>query len=145
MAKLWGGRFSADMDALMKQLNDSISFDVRLWEADNRGSIDYAGARAGALMWGKLLGEAEGELPAAGMAPEGIAKLAPHKVFPGNRPSNTLLYPRLDPAMLGQLIALYEHRVFVEGVIWHVNSFDQWGGELGKQLAARLVGAVRRG
>jgi len=102
-------------------------------------------AQSEALMWGKTLAEAEAELTAAGMAPEAIAKLAPHKVFPGNRPSSTLLYPRLDPAMLGQLIALYEHKVFVEGVIWNVNSFDQWGVELGKQLAAGLVGAVRTG
>ncbi|MCC6736122.1 MAG: glucose-6-phosphate isomerase [Bauldia sp.] len=102
-------------------------------------------AQSEALMWGKTLAEAEAELIAAGMAPEAIAKLAPHKVFPGNRPSSTLLYPRLDPAMLGQLIALYEHRVFVEGVIWNINSFDQWGVELGKQLAAGLVGAVQTG
>ncbi|MCW5714119.1 MAG: glucose-6-phosphate isomerase [Bauldia sp.] len=102
-------------------------------------------AQSEALMWGKTLAEAEAELSAAGMSPEAIAKLAPHKVFPGNRPSNTLLYPRLDPPMLGQLIALYEHKVFVEGVIWNVNSFDQWGVELGKQLAAGLVGAVRTG
>ncbi len=102
-------------------------------------------AQSEALMWGKTLAEAEAELIAAGMAPDAIAGLAPHKVFPGNRPSNTLLYPRLDPDMLGQLIALYEHKVFVEGVIWNVNSFDQWGVELGKHLAAGLVGAVRTG
>jgi glucose-6-phosphate isomerase len=102
-------------------------------------------AQSEALMWGKTLAEAEAELIAAGMAPDAIAGLAPHKVFPGNRPSNTLLYARLDPDMLGQLIALYEHKVFVEGVIWNVNSFDQWGVELGKQLAAGLVGAVRTG
>ncbi|MGV8840987.1 MAG: glucose-6-phosphate isomerase [Bauldia sp.] len=102
-------------------------------------------AQSEALMWGKTLAEAEAELIAAGMAPEAIAKLAPHKVFPGNRPSSTLLYPRLDPEMLGQLIALYEHKVFAEGVIWNINPFDQWGVELGKQLAAGLVGAVQTG
>ena len=69
--------------------------------------------------------------------------LAPHKVFPGNRPSTTLVYPTLDPATLGRIIALYEHRVFVEGVIWGINSFDQWGVELGKELATALLPLVR--
>ena len=69
--------------------------------------------------------------------------LAPHKVFPGNRPSTTLIYPTLDPATLGRIIALYEHRVFVEGVIWGINSFDQWGVELGKELATALLPLVR--
>jgi glucose-6-phosphate isomerase len=64
--------------------------------------------------------------------------LAPHKVFPGNRPSTTLIYDQLDPATLGRIIALYEHRVFVEGTIWGINSFDQWGVELGKELATAL-------
>ncbi len=64
-------------------------------------------------------------------------------MFPGNRPSNTLLYRKLDPATLGQLIALYEHKVFVQGTIWNINSFDQWGVELGKQLAKALLPAVQ--
>ena len=68
--------------------------------------------------------------------------LAPHKVFPGNRPSTTLIYDRLDPGTLGRLIALYEHRVFVEGTIWGINSFDQWGVELGKELATALLPLV---
>ena len=63
----------------------------------------------------------------------------PHKVFAGNRPSTTLLLPRLDPYHLGLLLALYEHKVFVQGVIWGINSFDQWGVELGKQLASRVL------
>jgi glucose-6-phosphate isomerase len=62
----------------------------------------------------------------------------PHKVFSGNRPSNTLLYDRLDPFMLGMLMALYEHKVFVQGIVWGINSFDQWGVELGKQLAQEI-------
>ena len=65
-----------------------------------------------------------------------------HKVFPGNRPSNTLLYRKLDPRTLGMLIALYEHKVFVQGAIWDINSFDQWGVELGKALATRLLPVV---
>ncbi len=71
--------------------------------------------------------------------------LAPHKAFPGNRPSTTLIYPLLDPATLGKIIALYEHRVFVEGVIWGLNSFDQWGVELGKELATALLPLVQSG
>jgi glucose-6-phosphate isomerase len=71
--------------------------------------------------------------------------LAPHKVFPGNRPSTTLIYSILDPATLGRIIALYEHRVFVEGTIWNINSFDQWGVELGKELATALLPMVESG
>ena len=63
----------------------------------------------------------------------------PHKTFPGNRPTNTILAPRLTPSVLGQLIACYEHKVFTQGVIWNVNSFDQWGVELGKVLANRIA------
>ena len=65
--------------------------------------------------------------------------LAPHKVFSGNRPSSTFLYRKLDPAMLGRLVALYEHRVFTMAAIWDTNPFDQWGVELGKELASKLV------
>ena len=88
-------------------------------------------AQSEALMKGRTLAEAEATVkdPA----------LAPHKVFPGNRPSTTLVYPTLDPATLGRIIALYEHRVFVEGVIWGINSFDQWGVELGKELATAVL------
>jgi glucose-6-phosphate isomerase len=65
--------------------------------------------------------------------------LVPHRVFEGNRPSNTILAERLDPATLGKLVALYEHNVFVQGTIWNINSFDQWGVELGKMLAKRIA------
>ena len=96
-------------------------------------------AQSEALMRGKTLAEASGELAAAGMAADAVAQLAPFKVFPGNQPSTTLLLPRLDPYTLGQLIALYEHKTFVQGIVWGLNSFDQWGVEYGKQLAARLL------
>ncbi len=99
-------------------------------------------AQSEALMWGKTEQEARDELLASGHSAESAAALAPHKTFPGDRPSNTILYRRLDPNVLGQLIALYEHKVFVEGVIWDLNSFDQWGVELGKQLAAGLVAPI---
>jgi glucose-6-phosphate isomerase len=100
-------------------------------------------AQSAALMRGKSIAEARAELQAeSGRTPREIERLAPHKVFPGDRPSNTILYRRLDPATLGMLIALYEHKIFVQGVIWGVNSFDQWGVELGKSLAAELLPVV---
>jgi glucose-6-phosphate isomerase len=74
------------------------------------------------------------------VAAEGVpADLVPHRTFAGNRPTNTILAERLDPRTLGSLIALYEHKVFTQGVIWDVDSFDQWGVELGKKLASRIV------
>ena len=99
-------------------------------------------AQSQALMKGRTLKEATAQLLAAGKTKAAAAKLAPHKVFEGNRPSLTLAYKKLDPFTLGRLIALYEHRVFVEGVVWGINSFDQWGVELGKELATGLQPAV---
>jgi glucose-6-phosphate isomerase len=96
-------------------------------------------AQAEALMRGKTAAEVETEMRAAGLPEERIASLIPHRAFAGNRPSNTLLLERLDPFTLGALVVLYEHRTFVQGVVWGVNSFDQWGVELGKQLAARVL------
>ena len=74
-----------------------------------------------------------------GTPPERIAQLLPHKVFEGNRPTNSILYPKMSPYNLGALIAMYEHKIFVQGIIWNINSFDQWGVELGKQLASVRV------
>ena len=91
---------------------------------------------------GKTQAVAQAELIAQGLPLTEAEALAPHKVFEGNRPSNTLLYQRLDPRTLGMLIALYEHKVFVQGVIWQINSFDQWGVELGKQLAPPIRKAL---
>ncbi|HRH79674.1 MAG TPA: glucose-6-phosphate isomerase [Thiobacillaceae bacterium] len=95
-------------------------------------------AQTEALMRGKTADEVRDELKAAGLKPAEIKALLPHKVFPGNRPTNTLLYRKLTPRTLGRLIALYEHKVFVQGVVWNVNSYDQWGVELGKQLARTI-------
>jgi glucose-6-phosphate isomerase len=95
-------------------------------------------AQAEAFMRGKTADEARAELTAQGLSGEALEALVPHKVFGGNRPSNTILLDRLDPHCLGALIALYEHKIFVQGVIWHINSFDQWGVELGKQLAKTI-------
>src|SRR5260370_18087326 len=89
-------------------------------------------AQTEALAFGKTAEE---------VAAEGVAaELVPHKTFPGNRPTNSILAPRLTPAVLGQLIACYEHKVFTQGVAWDVNSFDQWGVELGTALATRIAG-----
>ncbi len=95
-------------------------------------------AQTQALMQGKTLAEATAEVKATGASDEQAAILAPHKVSPGNKPSNTLLLPELSPFYLGALIALYEHKVFVQGVLWDINSFDQWGVELGKQLSTPI-------
>ena len=79
------------------------------------------------------------------MSGEELERLIPHRVFPGNRPSNTIIMNKLDPRSLGALIALYEHKVFVQGAIWNINSFDQWGVELGKQLAGGVLEDLRAG
>jgi glucose-6-phosphate isomerase len=92
-------------------------------------------AQSAALMTGKTLDEVKTELRSSGMEEGEIARLAPHRIFDGNRPSNILFYSRLTPARLGALLALYEHKIFVQGIIWNINSFDQWGVELGKSLA----------
>lgn len=99
-------------------------------------------AQSEALLRGRSQAEVEEKLRAEGKSEEDIAKLAPQKVFPGNRPSTTIIYNRLDPFTLGRLIASYEHRVFVEGAIWNINSYDQWGVELGKELATQLLPMV---
>lgn len=96
-------------------------------------------AQSAALMTGKTEQEAEKELEYQGLTPEEIAKLLPYKVFPGNKPSNSFLLKKLTPFTLGELTALYEHKIFVQGVIWNIYSFDQWGVELGKQLAGTLL------
>ena len=96
-------------------------------------------AQTEALMVGKTEQEARAELIAQGMQDEALEALLPHKVFAGNKPTNTLLFDKLDPHMLGMLIALYEHKVFVQSVVWNINPFDQWGVELGKQLAGEIL------
>ena len=94
--------------------------------------------RSEALMRGKTEDEAYQELKAEGLDEDEIKKVLPYRMFPGNRPSSTLLFDTLDAKTLGSIIALYEHKIFVQGIIWNVNSFDQWGVELGKQLAKNI-------
>ena len=102
-------------------------------------------AQTEALLRGKSADEVQTELKARGMQGEELERLTPHRVFPGNRPSNTIVLKQLDPRSLGALIALYEHKVFVQGAIWNVNSFDQWGVELGKQLAGSVLEDLKAG
>ncbi|GLI92379.1 glucose-6-phosphate isomerase [Methylocystis echinoides] len=99
-------------------------------------------AQAEAFMRGRRLEEAKEQLRGQGLSADEIDSLAPHKVFSGDRPSSVFLYRRLDPRTLGRLVALYEHKVFVQSVIWDINPFDQWGVELGKELANRLAPIV---
>jgi glucose-6-phosphate isomerase len=102
-------------------------------------------AQAEAFARGRNSEEVCADLSASGFSSEDIKRLAPHKVHPGDRPSNILLFRELNPRSLGRLIALYEHKVFVQGVIWGVNSFDQWGVELGKALATQMTAALMAG
>lgn len=102
-------------------------------------------AQSQALMLGRSREEAESLMLTEGMDPAQARALAPHRAFAGNRPSTTILYQSLTPRTLGMLIALYEHKVFVQGVLWGINSFDQWGVELGKELANQLLPAVQGG
>ena len=96
-------------------------------------------AQTEALMAGKTADEARAELVAAKLPEDRIARLVPHKTFPGNRPTTSIVAQRITPRSLGSLIALYEHKIFVQGIIWNIYSFDQWGVELGKQLASKIL------
>jgi glucose-6-phosphate isomerase len=95
-----------------------------------------------ALMQGKTRSEAEAELRAKGVPEEEVQRVAPHKVIPGNRPSNTIVVERISPRRLGALVAMYEHKVFVQSVVWGTNAFDQWGVELGKELGKGVYGRL---
>ena len=123
-------------DFLMAAVNHTPLADQHEWLLAN------CMAQSEALLKGKSRAVIEAELIAQGMSREAAKALAPHKVFPGNRPSNTLLYQKLDPHTLGMLLALYEHKIFVQGIVWQINSFDQWGVELGKQLAPPIRAAL---
>ncbi|MEO5761514.1 MAG: glucose-6-phosphate isomerase [Vicinamibacteria bacterium] len=96
-------------------------------------------AQTEALMKGKTEAEVRGELVAQGVKGEALEKLIPHKVFTGNRPTNSIMMKRVTPRTLGSLIAMYEHKIFTQGIVWNINSFDQWGVELGKQLAKAIL------
>jgi glucose-6-phosphate isomerase len=95
-------------------------------------------AQTEALMRGKTSEEARAELEAAKLSPERVKELVPHKTFPGNRPTTSVLFTKLTPRTLGMLVAMYEHKIFTQGIVWNIHSFDQWGVELGKQLAKKI-------
>jgi len=90
-------------------------------------------------MRGKTEAEVRAELEAEGLSGDELEALLPHKVFPGNKPTNSILFQKLTPRTLGSLIAMYEHKIFVQSIIWDVNAYDQWGVELGKQLARKIL------
>jgi glucose-6-phosphate isomerase len=96
-------------------------------------------AQTEALMRGKTEDEVRRELTASGLSGDELERLVPHKMFAGNRPTNSIMFKRLTPSTLGSLVAMYEHKIFTQGVIWNINSFDQWGVELGKQLAKAIL------
>ncbi|XP_077939272.1 glucose-6-phosphate isomerase a isoform X1 [Gasterosteus aculeatus] len=102
-------------------------------------------AQTEALMKGKNSEEARAELEAGGLKGDALLQLLPHKVFEGNKPSNSIVFKKLSPFVLGALIAMYEHKIFVQGVMWGVNSYDQWGVELGKQLAKKIEPELQDG
>ncbi|MEA3277997.1 MAG: glucose-6-phosphate isomerase [Pseudomonadota bacterium] len=102
-------------------------------------------AQPEALMQGRTAEEARAEMQAEGFPPERVEELVPHRSFPGNRPTNSILVDRLTPRTLGALIAMYEHRIFTQGVVWRINSYDQWGVELGKQLATVILKELKEG
>ncbi len=111
-------------------------------DAQHRILVANCLAQSATLAVGKTADEAFAEMRAAGKSDADARKLAAHREFPGNRPSTTLLVRRFDPFTMGMLLALYEHKVFAQGAIWNVNSFDQWGVELGKQIATSLQGVL---
>ncbi len=113
-------------------------FSYRCIARHHRALMSNVFAQTEALMRGKTEQQALEELQKSGMSEAEIEALLPYKVFPGNRPTSTFLFDTLTPRTLGSLIAMYEHKVFVQGVIWNINSFDQWGVELGKQLATTI-------
>ncbi|MEO0672841.1 MAG: glucose-6-phosphate isomerase, partial [Pseudomonadota bacterium] len=149
---IWGEPGTNSQHAFFQMLHqgtDAVPIDFLLaakghedgaaFEDHHKGLIANCLAQAEAFMAGRTEQDARDELIAGGADPQTAATLAPQKIFPGNRPSTMLLYSKLTPRIFGRLIALYEHKVFVQGVIWNINSFDQWGVELGKVLAKEIT------
>ena len=146
---IWGGAGTNAQHAFFQHIHqgtklipaDFIGFKNSLYheeEHQNKLMANFV-AQTEALMRGKTRAEAEKELEEKGLPQEQIDALAPFKVFEGNKPTNTLLIDALTPESIGKLIALYEHKIFVQGVLWNIFSYDQWGVELGKQLANTIL------
>jgi glucose-6-phosphate isomerase len=153
-AVLWGEPGSNAQHSFFQLLHQGTARVAMDFIAPINGSSDYQGqhnlalancfAQAQAFALGQTEQQVREDLQKKAVAEGEIARLVPHKVHPGNRPSSLLLFPRLGPRTLGKLIALYEHKVFVQSVIWGINAFDQWGVELGKKLADSLAPAVEK-
>lgn len=139
---------------LLHQGHEVVPMDVLLGRqvvgelVEGRGTLHHrhlmanALAQTRALAFGRSLAQTKAEMAEAGIDEADIDRLAPHRTFPGDRPSTTIIYDQLDPTTLGKLIALYEHKVFVESALWGINAYDQWGVELGKQLAGQITPAL---
>src|SRR5262249_11446620 len=127
------------VDFLMAALSDADDPDA---ERHQRLLLANCFAQSEALMRGRTVAEVSAAMAAEGRPAADIQRLAVHRATPGSRPSNTLLYRRLDPHTLGMIVALYEHKTFVEGAVWRIDSFDQWGVELGKEMASSLLPMV---
>jgi len=149
---IWGGVGSNGQHAYHQLLHQGTQFSPCdfIMPLTSHNPVDHFHAllvsnclsQSQALMQGKDLTQASQELEAQGKSELDVSIIAPQKVIPGNRPSNTLYFDKSTPKTLGALIALYEHKVFVQGKIWGVNSFDQWGVELGKQLGDKVHAAL---
>ncbi len=152
---IWGDEGANAQHAFFQQLHQGtqsapVDFIAVLTDHENRPThtrvlLANCFAQSEALMCGKNEAQVRADLKAKGMNAENINALAPHKAFPGNRPSTTIALARLDARTLGAFIALYEHKVFVQSVIWNINAFDQWGVELGKELAGTILGELENG
>ena len=146
---IWGGSGTNAQHAFFQHIHqgtklipaDFIGFKTSLYgeqEHQNKLMANFI-AQTEALMRGKTLEEATEELNSKGVSAEEIKRLALFKVFEGNKPTNTLLIEKLSPESIGKLIAMYEQKIFVQGVLWNIFSYDQWGVELGKQLANKVL------
>ncbi|MFH6952678.1 glucose-6-phosphate isomerase [Pseudoalteromonas sp. XMcav1-K] len=136
MQLLHQGKQSAMIDFILPRVGEAN------YQQHHKAMIANCLGQSQALLQGKSLAQAKAELAAQGLTPEQINELAPHKVMPGNKGSNTLLIDDLSPRSLGALLAFYEHKVFVQGVLFGINSYDQWGVELGKQLGNQVLDAI---
>jgi glucose-6-phosphate isomerase len=150
---IWGGPGTNSQHAFFQLIHqgtklipaDFIGFKESLFgDKDHHDKlISNFIAQTEALMNGKTEDEALKELVAKGLSENEINKLLPYKVFTGNKPTNTIFIKKLTPENLGKLIAMYEHKIFVQGVVWNIFSYDQWGVELGKQLATKVLDELK--
>ena len=150
---IWGASGTNAQHAFFQLIHQGtklIPADFIAFKKSLKGNTDHQNkllsnfiAQTEALMNGKTLAEVQKELDSSGMDKAEQERLTPFRVFEGNKPTNTLLIDQLTPASLGALIAMYEHKIFVQGVLWNIYSYDQWGVELGKQLANKVLDDIQ--